>query len=819
LKYLRYTAAVLIFLAISAAVTQFYRESIVRGFANSALRDQGITATELSIQTLGTDYVRLSHLVLEQDDGTRYEVSGLSFPLTFPSVRPERISIEQLVLVPAATETVLPLSQLLNSLLQLPNSVPNTEVSIARFTMPSAPPLDNIVWRSEDQRQQLTFSALSVDVSVEIDRVNDSQHQLAVNAVVGGVPGAFSSTLSIDRIDTGFSIVGKSSTNLSPWLPLLQSVDLLSDDVVSIDARFDSEVRVELYDDESLSVPASGHFSLADPLTSAFSLVDNPDIRLQVDIFDPIRFDFEYPSLHWTAGIGQIGINVKIETVGNVMAQLAELECSSGVKCMTHVSLDTGPIELETLAMGGAKISATLTVTDDEIIHVSVSPDFAIEVTGIKSQSFSMASLSATQISGSQLTIDASGWYGDIDRVELLLTELSDREGMVASLPMTISKLRIMDSGATVNAGVSLLPKASTLSWPGGTIIAPGVRGTVMLQDDEVASSARIFDDGDTLSAQVNVSHDMSTGAGSISIDDASLYFDQGELSGHFSAWPYPWDVISGTFRLELKANWKTGADGTEYNATMTCSADALTGNYGDVVFSGLATKLTGSLDSLTGTTVLPSTITLALLDVGVPMQQIAANFSVNVAQQSVQVDKILMSALGGQLVTDPFLFRIQADRNDIALRAQSIQLQFMADLAEYDDVELSGSISGVLPMAFSENTVTITDGRLESDPPGGAIHYLPGMSSEDDGSPVSDLDLVSRALANFQYDSLTADVNYTDNGDLKLQMRLTGMNPDMDATQPVIFNLGVENNIPQLLRSLQATRSIEDILERQGTN
>ena len=92
LKYLRYAAIVLIVLAILAAVIHFYRESIARGIANSALQEQGITATELSIQTLGTDYIRLSYLVLEQDDGTRYEVSGLSFPLSFPSVKPETIS-------------------------------------------------------------------------------------------------------------------------------------------------------------------------------------------------------------------------------------------------------------------------------------------------------------------------------------------------------------------------------------------------------------------------------------------------------------------------------------------------------------------------------------------------------------------------------------------------------------------------------------------------------------------------------------------------------------------------------------------------------
>jgi hypothetical protein len=46
--------------------------------------------------------------------------------------------------------------------------------------------------------------------------------------------------------------------------------------------------------------------------------------------------------------------------------------------------------------------------------------------------------------------------------------------------------------------------------------------------------------------------------------------------------------------------------------------------------------------------------------------------------------------------------------------------------------------------------------------------------------------------------------------------MRLTGINPDVDPNQPIVLNLGIENNVPQMLRSLQATRSIEDVLEKR---
>ena len=57
----------------------------------------------------------------------------------------------------------------------------------------------------------------------------------------------------------------------------------------------------------------------------------------------------------------------------------------------------------------------------------------------------------------------------------------------------------------------------------------------------------------------------------------------------------------------------------------------------------------------------------------------------------------------------------------------------------------------------------------------------------------------------------------YDDEGDLVMKMRLSGVNPEMDPNQPVILNLNVENNIPDMLRSLQAVRSIEEVLEAQS--
>jgi hypothetical protein len=77
-------------------------------------------------------------------------------------------------------------------------------------------------------------------------------------------------------------------------------------------------------------------------------------------------------------------------------------------------------------------------------------------------------------------------------------------------------------------------------------------------------------------------------------------------------------------------------------------------------------------------------------------------------------------------------------------------------------------------------------------------------------------IDLVRQALSNFQYRSLASGVEYSPDGDLVLSMRLEGRNPDMEGNRPVVLNLTVEDNVPQLLKSLQAARSVEDIIEKR---
>ena len=145
----------------------------------------------------------------------------------------------------------------------------------------------------------------------------------------------------------------------------------------------------------------------------------------------------------------------------------------------------------------------------------------------------------------------------------------------------------------------------------------------------------------------------------------------------------------------------------------------------------------------------------------------------------------------------------------------KNIQLQLMLELAEFKDVAVTGTVSGILPISTAGESMTISNGKLQSDGDGGTIRY--GDDSDLKTLAANgDFAIVTQYLDNFEFDSLISSVEYNDAGDLVLATRMSGINPDVDPYQPIILNLEVENNVPDLLRSLQAIRSIEDILERQ---
>jgi hypothetical protein len=348
--------------------------------------------------------------------------------------------------------------------------------------------------------------------------------------------------------------------------------------------------------------------------------------------------------------------------------------------------------------------------------------------------------------------------------------------------------------------------------------VTPSVRGVFTASSDELTTRFQVATPEGGLSGNVELRHELASGEGQLQFDDLSIDLDILHASEVFTEWPYAWDVTSGSWQIEGSVDWRLAESGFTYRGRSTHTADSLAGSYGDVGFVGFGTQVELSLESGRSPVVAPAGFELALVDIGFPIEDISGRFELDIDKLAADLEAVEMSALGGIVRVAPFRFDLDAESNDITLDIQSIQLPLMVGLADLDSVDISGTVSGGIPISVRNGKIIVESGFLEADPPGGAIRYGGGdaIGIADDQSQ---LGIVTKTLRNFQYEELTSQVHYNEQGDLKLQMRITGTNPDVDPDQPVILNLGIENNVPQMLRSLQATRSIEEVLENRLGN
>ena len=136
--------------------------------------------------------------------------------------------------------------------------------------------------------------------------------------------------------------------------------------------------------------------------------------------------------------------------------------------------------------------------------------------------------------------------------------------------------------------------------------------------------------------------------------------------------------------------------------------------------------------------------------------------------------------------------------------------------LGAYQQVGATGIISGTLPVRLQGLTPLIEGGQLTASQQGGSIRYDQGSATTGNQS----LDLVYQALEDYQYDTLSAGVDFDELGELVLSLQMQGQSPNVGQGQRINLNLNISDNLPALLQSLQAadniTERLQDVLEQR---
>jgi hypothetical protein len=820
MKTTRYLAIALVIVVILAAIGWVLRNSIIERLSGPMLAEYGLSISDVSLDALATETATISHLELEHANGTTIIIDDLTLPFATSAGEIKTYIADKLTLgMPEGDDRgPVAIAQLIDQILLLPETLPETVVAVGELSVSGYPVIRNIQWASIENRQLMTASLGVVDLSLTIETIDGTSFEATLMLDQTSLNDSEQSFLvEIELTDNGVRINSMSALDL-PALGMIatslaESFGLELAGVEFANGSVAVHYAADVPYDTTLSTTARTSLITTQPFEFAYSVKPGIVNVVSVRSASVLTLESTYPEGQWALSVDEVSLLASFDDWQGIDIEVANLDCTSEMSCSMDLKAATNKPGLNFATAGRLEFEARQEIAlSEELIQLTIHPDARLSLVEIDVDSTGIESINAQLLSSATLDLSDSGWQLSADSIDAVVDSLSVDETTTYSAPISLSALSADDVDQALTIETMLNASLGKVRHDGTEIALPGFDGKLTLRNENV--SAQLTTIGLYHEADIKAQHSLSEDTGSIQLSGAILSFDALTLSDRVSPWPNDWNISAGTVSFDLQFNWNRSDSGWQLDGQSSAQLTSLAGHYTDTVFAGLSTNLAASFDAGTGISVEPANMRVALLEIGLPVENISADYLLHPETLSVDVQNLEMNAFGGRVTADPFTYEVQAERNTLLLRAESIELAELLTVKEFDAIELSGTIGAELPVVIEGTQVSILDGTLTGEKPGGVIRYqsdvVPG---ETDASAIG---IVTEALSNFEYDTLTSTVGYNKDGDLILQMQIAGRNPDMEDSRPVVLNLGVENNIPQMLRSLQAARAVEEILEKR---
>ena len=314
LRYAKWVGGLIGLALIVIFAAHVNRDRIARNFADSMLRGQGIIASEVSVERLDTDRVTLSRVVLEQEDGTRYVLSGLEIPLRSSALSLVKIPVRRAEVHFSPSDGSPPqLSDWLGTVLQLSDTLPNTDIVVDDVLIPGMPRVENVTWSAIDGQQSLILSVGMNVVSIFIERLDTSEITIRAAAKLYGNADALTSSLSVERLVDGYRLDGTAAMDLATWLSTFHEAGLIPAEISAIDARIDGIVSVLIHDDATLLTRASYEIEADDAVQFTYSLDDGRSINFRSTFPEPVLLLVDFPTADWSVRLRNASLNVTLD--------------------------------------------------------------------------------------------------------------------------------------------------------------------------------------------------------------------------------------------------------------------------------------------------------------------------------------------------------------------------------------------------------------------------------------------------------------------------------------------------------------------------
>ncbi len=251
-----------------------------------------------------------------------------------------------------------------------------------------------------------------------------------------------------------------------------------------------------------------------------------------------------------------------------------------------------------------------------------------------------------------------------------------------------------------------------------------------------------------------------------------------------------------------------------------------------DMNFGTLPGPLTGVNTEMSFSNMFPlqsqgrQTLTVDRFDPGFPLENGVIEFEM--IPDGVRVYSARWPLGEGFFSLDPFDWLYSNKVNRVVMRIENVSIgEFLKDVGD-GDLRATGDIVGTLPIVMSGVDVRVEDGELWVKD-GGVIQYkskqLDSISQLDGTNEraVAAMragnyrDAAFEALKNFEYKELRVKIDGALDGPIDVFLKADGKNKDVLGGQPFLFNINLQGELLNILRSFNTNAQIKAELARKG--
>jgi hypothetical protein len=176
-----------------------------------------------------------------------------------------------------------------------------------------------------------------------------------------------------------------------------------------------------------------------------------------------------------------------------------------------------------------------------------------------------------------------------------------------------------------------------------------------------------------------------------------------------------------------------------------------------------------------------------------------------------IQIKQLKGTLIGGSVSSPVITYDLNRADSSFTVNIRRIDLETLINLVKVKGLHVTGSISGSIPITIKGKSVSVDNGTLRNDPPGGEISYTP-----ENLNAVGLSGYALRAVRDFRYESLKTTARYSPSGQLDLAIGLRGISPELGSDRPVHFNINAEQNLPALLEGLRYSKGLTKELDKR---